>query len=99
MSKHNILGPSLEAAMSKKCTPLWLGNKSRKRMPEKMRRKSMEIRKKVRKIETHSVFPMIHGPRGPKSRPAKGAGAEPPGQMKVEKLHGIVAVPNFQVKM
>ena len=42
--------------------------------------------RKGRKVEKLSVFPMICGPGGSKSRLAKAAGAEPPGQMRDEKI-------------
>ena len=43
--------------------------------------------RKGRKVAIHCVFPMICGSGGSKSRLAKAAGAEPPGQMRDEKLH------------
>ena len=48
---------------------------------ERVRRKKMQMREKVAK---HSVFPMICGSGGSKSRLAKAAGAEPAGQMRDE---------------
>ena len=51
--------------------------------------------RKGRKVGTHCVFPMICGSRGSKSRLAKAAGAEPPGQMRDEKLHAVVARSKF----
>ena len=42
--------------------------------------------RKGRKVEKLSVFPMICGPGGSKSRLAKAAGAEPAGQMRDEKI-------------
>ena len=58
---------------------------------EKSRREKIEKRKsqkkedagarKGRKVAKHSVFPMICGSGGSKSRLAKAAGAEPAGQM------------------
>ena len=47
--------------------------------------------RKGKKVATHSVFPMICGSRGSKSRLAKAAGAEPSGQMRDEKLEAVVA--------
>jgi len=47
------------------------------------------------KVAKYSVFPMICGSGGSKSRLAKAAGAEPAGQMRDEKLHAVGA----QVKM
>jgi len=46
---------------------------------------------KGRKVAKHCVFPMTCGSRGPKSRLAKAAGAEPSGQMRDEKLHTVAA--------
>ena len=43
--------------------------------------------RKGRKVAIHSVFPMICGSGGSKSRLAKAAGAEPAGQMRDEKVH------------
>ena len=42
-------------------------------------------------VAKHSAFPMISGPGRSKSRLAKAAGAEPPGEMRNEKLHTAVA--------
>ena len=47
--------------------------------------------RKGRKVASHSVFPMICGSGGSKSRLAKAASAEPSGQMRDEKLHAVVA--------
>ena len=52
--------------------------------------------RKGRKVEKLSVFPMICGPGGSKSRLAKAAGAEPAGQMRDEKLHAVVARSTFR---
>ena len=57
---------------------------------EKIRRKKMQMRedadvRKGRKVAKHSVFPMIWGSGGSKSRLAKAAGAEPAGQMRCRK--------------
>ena len=61
---------------------------------EKIRRKKMQMREKVGKSR-NSVFPMIWGSGGSKSRLAKAAGAEPAGQMRDEKLHAVVARSTF----
>ena len=58
--------------------------KSQKR--ESLRRKKIQKKedpgaRKGRKVAKHSVFPMICGSGGSKSRLAKAAGAEPAGQM------------------
>ena len=57
---------------------------------ERVRRKKMEMREKVEKSR-FTVFPMICGSGGSKSRLAKAAGAEPAGQRRDEKLHAVVA--------
>ena len=43
----------------------------------------------------NTVFPMICGSGGSKSRLAKAAGAEQAGQMRDEKLHAVVAQSTF----
>ena len=55
----------------------------------------MEMREKVGKSR-NTVFPMIWGSGGSKSRLAKAAGAEPAGQMRDEKLHAVVARSTFR---
>ena len=57
---------------------------------ESLRRKKIQVREKVGKSR-NTVFPMVRGSRGSKSRLAKAAGAEPGGQIRDEKLHAIVA--------
>ena len=52
--------------------------------------------RKGRKAAKHSVFLMICGSGGSKSRLAKAAGAEPSGQMRDEKLHAVVARSTFR---
>ena len=47
--------------------------------------------RKGRNVAKHSVFPMFCGSGGSKSGLAEGAGAEPAGQMKDEKLFAVVA--------
>ena len=51
--------------------------------------------RKGRKVARHCVFPMFCGSGRSKSRLAKAAGAEVPGQMKDEKLHAVVARSTF----
>ena len=68
------------------------GEKSQKRKDQK---KEDADARKGRKVAKHCVFPMICGSGGPKSRPAKAAGAEPAGQMRDEKLHAVVARSTF----
>ena len=62
---------------------------------ERVRRKKMQVREKVGKSQ-NTVFPMICGSGGSKSRLAKAAGAEPSGQMRNEKLHAVVARSTFR---
>ena len=50
---------------------------------------------KGKKVGKHSVFPVICGSGGSKSRLAKATGAEPAGQMRDEKLHAVVARSTF----
>ena len=52
------------------------------------------MREKVRKSR-NTIFPMIYGSGGSKSRLAKAAGAEPAGQMRDEKVHAVVARSTF----
>ena len=47
------------------------------------------------KVAKHSVFPMICGSGGSKSRLAKAVGAEPSGQMRDEKVHAVVVRSTF----
>ena len=54
------------------------------------------MREKVGKSRKKTVFPMICGSGGSKSRLAKAAGAEPAGQTRDEKLHTVVARSTFR---
>jgi len=74
--------------------------KSREKARRSEKRKNqekekMQMRAKVKKVANHSVFPMIGGSGGSKSRLAKAAGAEPSGQMRDEKVHTVVARSTF----
>ena len=65
---------------------------------EKVRRKKMQVREKVGKSRNTMffiVFPVFCGSGGTKSRLAKAAGAETSGQIRNDKLHGIVARSTF----
>ena len=55
----------------------------------------MQMREKVGQSR-NTVFPMICGSGGSKSRLAKAAGAEPAGQMRHEKVHAVVARSKFR---
>ena len=57
---------------------------------ERVRRKKMQVGEKVEK-SWNTVFSIISGSGGSKSRLAKAADAEPSGQMRDEKLHAHVA--------
>ena len=61
---------------------------------ERVRRKKMQMREKVGKLR-NTVFPMVWGSGGSKSRLAKAAGAEPASQMRDDKLHAVVARSTF----
>ena len=52
--------------------------------------------RKGRKVAKHSVFPMVCGSGGSKSRLSKAVGAEPSGQMRDEKVHTVVARSTFR---
>ena len=61
---------------------------------ERVKRKKVQMREKVGKSR-NTVFPMICGSGGSKSRIAKAAGAEPARQVRDEKLHAVVARSTF----
>ena len=79
----------------------WEEPEKREKRREEERSKKRKSQKKEdparkgRKVAKHSVFPMICGSGGSKSRLAKAAGAEPCGQMRDEKLHAVVARSTF----
>jgi len=77
--------------------------KSREEARRSEKRKSQKKKdagaRKGRKVANHCVFPMFCDSGGSKSRLAKAAGAEPSGQMRDEKLHGLWCEANFEVKM
>ena len=88
--------------MEVKLRTVWTDEKAeagRAREEERRRKKIKEEKesdedagvRKGRKVAKHYVFPMICGSGGSKSRLAKAAGAEPAGQMRDEKVHGVVA--------
>ena len=72
----------------------WKAEQGRGREKRRSEGKKMEMREKVGKSR-HTVFPMICGSGGSKSRLAKAAGAEPAGQMRDEKLRAVVARSRF----
>ena len=61
---------------------------------DKIRRKKMQMREKIRKSRFTVFFQWFVAP-GSKSRLAKAAGAEPAGQMRHEKVHAVVARSTF----
>ena len=67
----------------------------RRSAKRKSQKKEEPGARKGRKAAKQSVFPMIWGSGGSKSRLAKAAGAEPAGQMRDEKLHALVARSTF----
>ena len=75
------------------------GREKRKIRREKIRRErvrgqKIQMREKVGKSR-NTVFPMICGSGGSKSRLAKAAGADPAGHRSDEKLHAVVARSTF----
>ena len=84
----------------------WKAEQGRGREKWKIRREKISQKRKSqkkedadarkgRKVAKHSVFPMIWGSGGSKSRLAKVAGAEPDGKMRDEQVHAVVARSTF----
>ena len=78
----------------------WEGSERRRKEVSRSQKGKTEKKadagaRKGRTVAIHCVFPMICGSGGSKSRLAKAAGAEPSGQMRDEKLHGVVARSTF----
>ena len=67
----------------------------RRSKKEKFRRKKIQVARKGRKVAKHSVFQIICGSGGSKSRLAEAAGVGPCGQMRDGKLHAVVARSTF----
>jgi len=86
----------VEGSLEVKLPTIWTDEKQRwaeseKRRVEERRSEKRKSQKKEdhgarkgRKVAKHSVFPMIYGSGGSKSRLAKAAGAEPSGYMRDE---------------
>ena len=74
----------------------WEESERRRAEERKSEKKEDAGARKGGKVTKHSVFPMICGSGGSKSRLAKAAGAEPCGQMRDEKLHAVVARSTFR---
>ena len=70
--------------------------KSQRREEKKKEKVSEERRSRKVGKSRNTVFPMICGSGGSKSRLAKAAGAEPAGQMRDEQLHAVVARSKFR---
>ena len=90
----------IEGSLEVKRPTIWEEReKSREEARRSEKRKSQKKEdagaRKGRKVANHSVFPLISGAGGSKSRLAKAAGAEPSGQMRDEKLHAVVARSTF----
>ena len=88
----------VEGSLEVKLPAIWTDEKQRWEESEKRREEERESQKKEdpaprkgSKVAKHSVFPMICGSGGSKSRLAKAAGAEPAGQMRDKNLHAVVA--------
>ena len=77
------------------------GGREKRRVEEsrsekrKSQKKEDADARKGGKVAKHSVFPMICGSGGSKSRLAKAVGAEPSGQMRDEKVHAVVVRSTF----
>ena len=104
---RRIIEGSLEVTLQTKWTDgtAEVGRESEKRREEETRseqrksqRKEDAGARKGRKVVKHCVFPMLVAPEGRKvhSTLAKAAGAEPPGQMRDEKVHAAVARSTFR---
>ena len=74
----------------------WEESERRRAEERKSEKKDDAGARKGGKVTKHSVFPMICGSGGSKSRLAKAAGADPCGQMRDEKLHAVVARSTFR---
>ena len=99
----------IEGSLEVKLPTIWTDEKQRweesekrreeKRREEERRSKRESLRRKKiqvpEKESRETVFPMICGSRGSKSRLAKAAGAKPAGQKRDEKLHAFVARSTF----
>ena len=98
----------IEGSLEVKLPTIWTDEKQsraeaekRERLEEKRSEKRKSQKKedagarKGTKVAKHSVFPMIWGSGGSKSRLAKAAGAKPAGQMRDEKVHSVVARSTF----
>ena len=96
----------VEGSLEVKLPTIWTDDKQRWEESEKRRKKIREEKessqktedagaRKASKVAKHGVFPMICGSGESKSRLAKAAGAEPPGEMRDEKVNGVVARSTF----
>ena len=62
---------------------------------ERVSKKKIKVREKVEKSRNTVFVQCFVAPEGSKSRLAKAAGAEPPGQMRDKQLHVAVARSSF----
>ena len=102
ISQHRGL---IEGCLEVKLPTIWTDGKAQVGRVREEKRREDERRSKKRKpqkkedpggnVAKHCVFRMICGSGGLKSRLAKAAGAEPPGQIRDEKLHAVVARSTF----
>ena len=77
----------------------WEESEKRRRKKIREEKESEERRwgrAKRKKSRENTVFPMLWGSGGSKSRLGKAAGAEPSGQMRDDKLQAVVARSNFR---
>ena len=89
----------IEGSLEVKLPTVWTDGKAQpgrssaleKVRSEKIRDETDQTGRKSRKAAKHSVFPMFCGSGRSKSRLAKAACAEAPGQMRDEKVHALVA--------
>ena len=97
-------GPFIEGSLEVKPPIIWTVGKSQRREEKKKedqrrergRRQKMQVREKVGKSRNIVFFQWFVGRRWSKSRLAKAAGAEPPGQMRDEELHAVVVQSTFR---
>ena len=90
----------IEGCFEVELSTIWADEKQRwkeKKTEDQGRETEDASAQKGRKVMIHcdSVFPMICGSRGSKSRLDKAAGAEPCGQVRDEKVHAVVALSTF----
>ena len=107
---QSYINSIFEGSLDVKIPTIWRDEKAEvgrvreeKRSSEKIRAEKSEKKEKAgarkgREVAIHCVFPMICGSGWSKSRLAKAAGAEPPGQMKMKNCTPLWREAHFQVK-